>query len=164
MGRAADLIETLSDVQFPIPILAAPDAVSTFCQCGCHKAESKCRTKNQNTNMRVSIAEREILSGEKKHIFLTGEKQVGKSTILNRVLEELCCYTGRLSDAASFIGGRRKGNYLHGLTGIAPYENDSPISIRVGEQKSVPLTETFETLGVKDTGRGFEVRYLDARR
>ena len=64
-------------------------------------------------------------------------------------MEELAVTPGRLSDAASFIGGRRKGNYLHGLTGIAPYENDSPISIPRGEQKSVPLTETFETLGVK---------------
>lgn len=149
VGRAADLIETLPDVQFPIPILATPDAVSTFCQCGCHKAESKCRTKNQNTKKRASTTERKIPTGENKHIFLTGEKQVGKSAILNRVLEELAVTPGGYRTLPLFIGGRRKGNYLHGLTGIAPYENDSPISIRVGEQKSIPLTETFETLGVK---------------
>nr|WP_275891428.1 nucleoside-triphosphatase [Ruminococcus sp. OA3] len=83
------------------------------------------------------------------HIFLTGEKQVGKSTILNRVFEKMAVRPTGYQTFPLFINSQRKGNYLHGLNGIPPYENDSPISIRVEERKSVPLTETFETLGVK---------------
>ncbi|MCH1983649.1 molybdopterin-guanine dinucleotide biosynthesis protein MobB [Ruminococcus sp. OA3] len=148
-NKAADLIEELPDVQFPVQILKTPDAVSTFCQCGCHKTEAKCRTKNQETKKRMTVNATKLQSEGKMHIFLTGEKQVGKSTILNRVFEKMAVRPTGYQTFPLFINSQRKGNYLHGLNGIPPYENDSPISIRVEERKSVPLTETFETLGVK---------------
>ena len=65
------------------------------------------------------------------------------------MLQELSVTPTGFQTFPLMINGQRKGNYLHGLTGLSPYENDSPISIRVEKQKSVPLTETFETLGVK---------------
>lgn len=146
---AASLIEALPEIQFPVPILETPDAVSTFCQCGCHKAEAKCRAKKDGPDRKDEMLSKQIPCGETKHIFLTGEKQVGKSSILKRVLQELSVTPTGFQTFPLMINGQRKGNYLHGLTGLSPYENDSPISIRVEKQKSVPLTETFETLGVK---------------
>lgn len=39
----ADLVENLPEITFPIPLLEIPGQVSSFCQCGCHKAERKCQ-------------------------------------------------------------------------------------------------------------------------
>lgn len=132
-AAVADLIEALPDTQFPIPILETPGEVSSFCQCGCHKAEKKGQTEKKAS----------------KHIFLTGEKQVGKSTILNRVISELALKPTGYQTMPLLIHGQRKGFYLHGLCELSPYENDNPICIRMEEKKSLPLTETFETLGVR---------------
>ncbi|WP_230398623.1 molybdopterin-guanine dinucleotide biosynthesis protein MobB [Novisyntrophococcus fermenticellae] len=132
-AAVADLLESLPDTQFPIPVLKTPGEVSAFCQCGCHKAEKKCQMKKNAP----------------RHIFLTGEKQVGKSTILNRVISELELKPTGYQTLPLLIHGQRKGFYLHGLCELPTYENDNPICIRMEEKKSLPLTETFETLGVR---------------
>lgn len=136
-AAAADLVEKLPEVTFPIPLLQTPGEVSNFCQCGCHKAEKKCSSFPQ-ANPHVF---------GRKHIFLTGKKQVGKTTIFKKALEErkaqLCGYCTLPYE----INGVRKGFYLHSLKPVEEFENDSPISVRAGERRNYPVTETFETLG-----------------
>ncbi|MGI6011075.1 MAG: molybdopterin-guanine dinucleotide biosynthesis protein B [Ruminococcus sp.] len=136
-AAAADLIEKLPEAVFPIPLLDTPEGVSSFCQCGCHKAKGKCG----------GALERHRNSSGRKHIFLTGKKQAGKSTILKRALKEkgkeVCGYYTLPYE----INGVRKGFYLHSIKEMEEFENDSPISVRAGKHQSYPLTETFETLG-----------------
>lgn len=136
----ADLVENLPEITFPIPLLEIPGQVSSFCQCGCHKAERKCQE--------TAVLKAHPRPDGRRHIFLTGKKQVGKSTILKTVLHKLEVPLCGYCTLPYEIGGLRKGFYLHSLMQMNRFENDSPISIRTGEKNSYPLTETFETLGV----------------
>ncbi|MGI6007841.1 MAG: molybdopterin-guanine dinucleotide biosynthesis protein MobB [Ruminococcus sp.] len=135
--KAADIVEKLPDVVFPIPLLETPEGVSSFCQCGCRRGEKKC---SPSLPVRPS-------SGSRKHIFLTGKKQVGKSTILEKAEKELGLAFCGYRTLPYEIGQVRKGFYLHGLEEMDAFQNDCPISVRAGERYSYPLTETFETLG-----------------
>lgn len=84
----------------------------------------------------------------RRHLFLTGEKQVGKSTLLRRLIRS------RSLDCVGFetrlleIGGERKGYLLHGRVDMPPLENDCIVSARIGERMSVPVSETFNLNGV----------------
>ncbi len=88
-----------------------------------------------------------------RHIFLTGEIQVGKSTLLRKIRRELC-QKYHLTEAGFEtrpyeINGRCKGFYLHGLVPMQRYDNDCPINIRLGGGKMVFVTESFETAGTE---------------
>lgn len=83
----------------------------------------------------------------KKHLFLTGEKRVGKSTLL----QELIRMKGM--DCAGFetrhieINGLRRAHILHGLIDMPPYENDCICCVRINERMSVPVLPVFEQNG-----------------
>lgn len=84
----------------------------------------------------------------KRHLFLTGAKQVGKSTLLRRLIEEKSLDCAGFETRAFFIDGERRGFTLHGRVSMPPYENDCIVCARIGEKMSVPVPQTFNTNGV----------------
>ena len=84
----------------------------------------------------------------RKHLFLTGEKQVGKSTLLRNLIEakKLDC-TG-FETKAFYLNDERRGFTLHGRVEMLPYENDCICCARVGEKRSVPVLPVFDENGV----------------
>lgn len=135
----ADLLETLPDAKFPLKKRPMFQKAAAFCQCGCHKAEKKLVEKKKLTAHPART--------DRKHIFLTGEKGVGKSKLLNRIVKELGTVPVGYRTLPYEIDGVRKGFYLHSLMPVEEYENDSPILIRIGKGKKISIPETFETLG-----------------
>ncbi len=84
----------------------------------------------------------------KKHLFLTGEKQVGKSTLLRRLIEAKQLDCAGFETQAFFLNGERRGFTLHGRVDMPPYENDCICCARIGEKKAAPVLETFSQNGV----------------
>lgn len=82
-----------------------------------------------------------------RHIFLTGEKQVGKSTLWRRVLAERT-YTGFVTRPFA-IDGEKKGYTLHSLTPLPPGLNDCPCVVRVGARRHTAVLPVFEEAGVQ---------------
>jgi len=83
------------------------------------------------------------------HIFLTGPKQVGKSTIIQKVIERLkmkdlciggfCTYQGISNDLDIYINYYDRGK---------PYTLENKVAYRTIEG-ATPLPHTFDSLGVK---------------
>ncbi|MGL6173849.1 MAG: nucleoside-triphosphatase [Cellulosilyticaceae bacterium] len=100
----------------------------------------------------------------KKHIFLTGESGVGKSTILKRVIAALNIKTTGFVTLPYYIEGTKQGFYLSSLVEVQNYANNTPISVQVGAKKCVGIRETFETLGVEsleESCRGDQIILMD---
>ena len=135
----ADLLETLPEAGFPLRKRPMFQKAAAFCQCGCHKAEKKLAHKKKLTAHPAGT--------DRKHIFLTGEKGIGKSTLLNRIVEKLGIVPVGYQTLPYEIGGVQKGFYPHSLMPMGEYENDSPILIRTGKGRKTAIPETFETLG-----------------
>lgn len=81
------------------------------------------------------------------NFFLTGEKGIGKSTLLKEiqeaiVREEVCGFV----TLPYYEGLLRKGFYMHSLLPIEG--NNQPISIQYTVDTCEPILHTFETLGV----------------
>ncbi|MBQ2947852.1 MAG: hypothetical protein IJD94_02610 [Clostridia bacterium] len=85
----------------------------------------------------------------RRHLFLTGDKQVGKSTLLRRLIEANALDCAGFETRAFFLDGSRKGFLLHGRVDMPPYENDCICCARVGEKKSVPVLPVFDENGVQ---------------
>lgn len=143
IGLLADVVTSLESISLPVEMQQTPGNVASFCQCGCHKAEQKC---GSNAEHKLQANPRRT---DRKHIFLTGEKQSGKTTVLEKSLAQLEMEMFGYQTKPYEIAGQRKGHYMHCLSPLEAFENDFPISIRVAEKKSIPVTETFETLGVR---------------
>ena len=73
----------------------------------------------------------------KRHLFLTGEKQVGKSTLLRELIRREGLSCGGFETRPLTADGVRRGFLLHSLLPMPPYENDCVISVRLGERRSV---------------------------
>ncbi len=84
-----------------------------------------------------------------KHLFLTGDKQVGKSTLLHRLIETKGIQCVGFETRHFDIDGMRRAHILHGLVDMPPYENDCICCVRVAEKKSVPVLPVFEENGVR---------------
>ena len=84
-----------------------------------------------------------------KHLFLTGEKQVGKSTLLNGLITNLSLPISGYRTLPFDIMGERKGYILHSLQPLPPFENDLPAVLRIGIRRHIPVPLVFETLGVQ---------------
>ena len=84
----------------------------------------------------------------KRHLFLTGEKQVGKSTLLRELIRREGLSCGGFETRPLTADGVRRGFLLHSLLPMPPYENDCVISVRLGERRSVPVLSAFEENGV----------------
>lgn len=142
ISALADLAESQPDVSFPLRKRPMHQKTAAFCQCGCHKAEKK--QKDRETTPLLAAHPRE---GAPRHIFLTGEKGVGKSTLLRRLLD---CFQEEVYGYLTLpyqIGGVQKGYYMHSLTDMGEYENDCPVMIRRGQNKMLPIPQTFEYQG-----------------
>lgn len=84
----------------------------------------------------------------KKHLFLTGDKQVGKSTLLRRLMDVRQLDCAGFETKAFYLSGERRGFTLHGRVQMPPYENDCICCVRTGEKKAAPVLETFNQNGV----------------
>ena len=85
----------------------------------------------------------------RKHLFLTGDKQVGKSTLLRKLIEtrNLTC-TG-FETQAFYLNGERRGFTLHGRVDMPPYENDCICCARIEAKRSVPVLPVFNENGAR---------------
>lgn len=83
----------------------------------------------------------------KKHLFLTGEKQVGKSTLLKKLIEAKQLDCAGFETLAFYLNGERRGFTLHGRVDMPPYENDCIVCVRIAERRSVPVPEVFNQNG-----------------
>lgn len=141
------LLEHVPEAQFPLKKEEVPALTSGFCQCGCHKNE-RAQAKKREA---VLPPANPVHNG--MHIFLTGEKQIGKSTLLKKIRtflsEEFKLSETGYETRPYYVEGIQKGFVLHGLAEPEGYENDCPITVRIGESKMTPVTETFEVPGVQ---------------
>lgn len=83
----------------------------------------------------------------RRHLFLTGEKQIGKSTLLRRLIDACALDCTGFETRAFFLGGERRGFTLHGRVEMPPLENDCVVCVRVAQQHSVPVLPVFEENG-----------------
>lgn len=84
-----------------------------------------------------------------KNVFITGEKHIGKSTLINRLIYELKLQVSGFQTLPYEIENQRRGFYLKSLVATDQYRNNMPISIQTSEISCIPVTETFESLGVE---------------
>ena len=92
-----------------------------------------------------------------RHLFLTGGRQVGKSTLLRRVMQAHDWRCSGFETRALIIDGQRRGFTLHGRVPMEPFENDCIVCVRVGERKSVPVLSVFEENGTAILRASMEV-------
>lgn len=88
------------------------------------------------------------LTGLSRHLFLTGDKQVGKSTLLRRLIEARKLDCAGFETRAFFLNGERRGFTLHGRIEMPPYQNDCICCARIEEKRAVPVLPVFEENGV----------------
>ena len=91
-----------------------------------------------------------------RHVFLTGEKQVGKSTLLRRLIESLHLHCAGFETRLLTMDGLRRGFLLHGRVEMDPASNDCIVSVRTGPRKSVPVLDVFNENGVEILRRSLE--------
>ena len=83
-----------------------------------------------------------------KHIFLTGEKQVGKSTLWKKVLEQSELFCSGFQTMEYLIDGQFRGYRLHCLGPVPEsFGNDVPISVFLRRKVHLPVPESFEIFG-----------------
>ena len=87
-------------------------------------------------------------TGLRRHLFLTGDKQVGKSTLLRRLIEARHLDCSGFETQAFFLNGERRGFTLHGRIEMPPYQNDCICCARIEEKRAVPVLPVFEENGV----------------
>ena len=85
----------------------------------------------------------------RRHLFLTGDKQVGKSTLLRRLIEARNLDCSGFETQAFYLHNERRGFTLHGRIDMPAYENDCICCARVGEKRSVPVPTVFDENGVR---------------
>ena len=84
----------------------------------------------------------------RRHLFLTGDKQVGKSTLLRRLIEARRLECAGFETQAFYLSGERRGFTLHGRVDMPPYQNDCICCARIEEKRAVPVLPVFEENGV----------------
>ena len=137
----ADLVEKLPEARFPFETQPIPEKISAYCQHRCGRRKE------------VMLLAAHPRDTARKHVFLTGEKQIGKSTIIGKILAEPDIAGDGISSIAGFrtypfqIGADRKGFYMHSYQPVDVCDNDLPVLIRMGDRAAVPVPETFELLG-----------------
>jgi nucleoside-triphosphatase THEP1 len=133
IAHLADVIEQeVPDAVFPLTKEASPLADTGICRCGCHKGND------------VPVIDD---TKKRKHIFLTGEKQVGKSTLLMYLKSQIHVSYAGFETHPYETDGVRRGFVMHSLKPSDYYFNDIPISVRIAQSASVPVVETFEKFG-----------------
>lgn len=85
----------------------------------------------------------------RKHLFLTGRKQVGKSTLLRRLIQTCGLSCTGFETRALYLDGVRRGFTLHGFAELDAWENDCIISVRISQRQSIPVLPAFNENGVR---------------
>lgn len=84
------------------------------------------------------------------NLLLTGEIQVGKTTIINRLLEDLQLTPSGFRTFRQIVNGKQVGFAMKDLTGIVPADCNPLYIARPGLQGYwEPIIDAFETWGVK---------------
>ncbi|WP_276934611.1 nucleoside-triphosphatase [Dielma fastidiosa] len=84
-----------------------------------------------------------------KHLFLTGEKKVGKSSAIKKFLSiALPDFSGYQTQPV-MINERIRGYALHSFEALDEEENDVIISVRAGVRRNICVEGIFDTIGVK---------------
>lgn len=91
---------------------------------------------------------------EIKNIFLTGKKRSGKSTMINNILNELDINYSGYRTLPYYINNEARGFYLNGYVDCVG--NNSPISIKIGEEKCIPIIESFDVVGASILEKSIE--------
>lgn len=81
------------------------------------------------------------------NLFLTGAKNTGKSTLIQRAVKERGLHPGGFLTLPYEIEGKQRGFYFHSLIALPTVENDVPISVQPDAVSCLPVPETFERLG-----------------
>lgn len=84
-----------------------------------------------------------------KHLFLTGEKKVGKSTAIKKFLHTVQPDFSGYQTQPVMINDRVRGYALHSFEAMDDEENDVIISVRAGARRNIPVEGIFDTIGVK---------------
>lgn len=84
----------------------------------------------------------------RRHLFLTGEKQAGKSTLLRRLIERRGLDCAGFETRPFFLGEEHRGFTLHGRVDMPPFENDCIVCVRTAQRRSVPVLPVFNENGV----------------
>lgn len=84
------------------------------------------------------------------NLFLTGEKRIGKSTIINGLLEEFKLRPSGFKTIRQIVDGKHVGFAMKDLTGIVPVEY-SPLYIAKPNSQGYwePVIDVFDRWGVK---------------
>ena len=85
----------------------------------------------------------------RKHLFLTGDKQVGKSTLLRKLIERAGLECSGFETQAFYLNNERRGFTLHGRVDMPPYANDCICCARIEEKRSVPVLPVFDENGAR---------------
>lgn len=84
------------------------------------------------------------------NLFLTGDIRVGKSTIINRALEELRLNPSGFRTCRYFLEGQLSGFIMEDLTGTVPADKKPLYIAMPGSQGTWEAkVDTFETFGVR---------------
>lgn len=84
-----------------------------------------------------------------KHLFLTGEKKVGKSTAIKKFLHTVQPDFSGYQTQPVLINDRVRGYALHSFEAMDDEENDVIMSVRAGVRCNIPVEGIFDTIGVK---------------
>ena len=83
-----------------------------------------------------------------RHIFLTGEKQVGKSTLWRKVLAQSGITPSGFQTLEYLVNGCFRGYRLHCLGPVPEqFGNDVPISVFLCRKYHLPVPESFNLYG-----------------
>lgn len=98
----------------------------------------------------------------KKHLFLTGDKQVGKSTLLNKLIMAKSSQPCGIQTLPFYIEGEKKGYYLHQLSleKSESLSNNPPAILCLGPRQTIGVQSVFETLGVAMLLKSLEQKEL----
>ncbi|WP_461811057.1 nucleoside-triphosphatase [Faecalimonas sp.] len=82
------------------------------------------------------------------HIFLTGEKNVGKSTIIEKVVKENNLHLVGFKTLPYYEEGRFTGYIMKEVGMVQNFSMQNRISTVLENDKVFPIIETFENIGV----------------
>ena len=85
-----------------------------------------------------------------RHIFLTGEKRIGKSTVWKNVLERSGLQPAGFLTLPYDVNGRFRGFCLHALHPVSgEMGNDVPISVQFKAGTHIGIAESFDVFGTQ---------------
>jgi len=94
----------------------------------------------------------------KKNIFLTGERRVGKSTLLNKLLDGSSFSVAGFKTLPHFSGDERDGFYFQSMLNGEADLNCHFISRKTSQNAWLSVTETFENQGVENLKKSLKAK------